>query len=592
MGKLNLILLFLVISTLIISCNKTGDKNTIDDSKATKQDTAFQKISDEFITGYLEWRPQQGTALGLHEYDGKISDYSKESIEKEISRLKSYRDKLSSIDTSGLSPKMFYDLRILKQAIDKELFSFEEMASFTNNPMTYAGVLDINIYITRNFAPIEERLRSIIGIEKRAGDIFKNARANLNESMPRPYITTAIEIAKGSASFLGKNVLPALKDVQNKELLKEFGEVNSAAITELNNFAEFLKNEKLPKANENYSLGREKYQKMLKTGEMIDYTPEQILEIGLKELKKEQDEFAEIAKRIDPTKKPIDVFKEIQKDHPTEESLIPDTRKNMENIYQFLINKKIVTLPNDVRAKVEETPEFLRATTFATMDTPGPFEKKATEAYYYVTPVDKKWDAKQKDEWLTAFNFYTTDVVSIHEAYPGHYIQFLHLNASPATKLEKIFGSYAFIEGWAHYTEQMLIDEGYSKDKDSITYAKYKLAQLDEALLRICRLCVSIKMHTQGMTTEEGTKFFTDNCYYEKQPASSESNRGTYDPGYLYYKLGKMQIYKLREDYKKQEGSNYSLQKFHDTMLDNGMPPIRLLREVLLKDKSKWGEIL
>jgi uncharacterized protein (DUF885 family) len=327
------------------------------------------------------------------------------------------------------------------------------------------------------------------------------------------------------------------------------------------------------------------------SGEMISYTPEQILEIGMKHLKEEQAKFAEVAAKIDPTKKAIDVFKELQKEHPTAEGLIPETKKNLDAIRQYLIDKSIITLPSEVKAIVKETPQYARATSFASMDTPGPFEK-SVQAYYYVTPVEDNWDDKQKEEWLTAFNYYTTDVVSIHEAYPGHYVQFLHLNASGADKLQKIFGSYAFTEGWAHYTEQMMIEEGFGKDKGEMTALKYELAQLDESLLRYCRLCVSVMTHTQGMTLDEATQFFMDNCYYEKQPAFSEARRGTSDPGYLNYTLGKLMIYKLRDDYQKQEGSNYSLKKFHDEMLSHGMPPIPLLREVMLKDKSIWKEIL
>ena len=195
------------------------------------------------------------------------------------------------------------------------------------------------------------------------------------------------------------------------------------------------------------------------------------------------------------------------------------------------------------------------------MDTPGPFETKATEAYYYVTPVEADWPPKQQEEWLTAFNYYTTDIVSIHEAYPGHYVQFLCLNASPATRLEKIFDSYAFVEGWAHYCEQMMVDEGFGASgspnptpAEKIKGAKYLLAQTDEALLRICRLCVSIKMHCQGMTIDEATKFFEENCYYEPKTARQEAMRGAFDPEYLYYTLGKLEFFKLRDDYQKQEG--------------------------------------
>src|SRR5438045_2829742 len=311
----------------------------------------------------------------------------------------------------------------------------------------------------------------------------------------------------------------------------------------------------------------------------------------MRQLKAEQNSFAEAAKKIDPGKSPAEIFKQIQSEHPIPESLLADIGKNLEQIRKYVVGHHLLTIPSEVRPKVKETPQYRRATSFASMDTPGPFERRATEAYYYVTPTEKDWPEKQKEEWLTAFNYYTADVVSIHEVYPGHYVQFLRLNASPATKVEKIFGSYAFIEGWAHYCEKMMIDQGYGsalaptptpksaasaspgatrapKPKPSPEtsptpdgekrVAKYRMAQADEAMLRLCRLCVAIKMHTQNMTVDEATKFFQDNCYYEEKPARAEAIRGTFDPGYLNYTLGKLEILKLREDYKAQEGANFS----------------------------------
>ena len=463
--------------------------------------------------------------------------------------------------------------------------------------MTYASAIDVNIYIKRDFAPLEERVKSIIRILQQTPRVVAAAKTNLAGSLPRPYVETAVEIANGGADFLSKDLVAALKEVKGETLRLNFENANSLAIAELRDYASWLEKEKLPKSHTNYALGREKYRRMLR-GELITDSPERLLEIGLNELRREQQIFAKTAQKLDPSKKPIDVFREIQKDHPTEASLIPDTKKNLEAIRQFVVDRNIVTMPSDVRAQVDETPQYMRATSFASMDTPGPFETKATEAYYYVTPTEQHWTAQQKDEWLTAFNYYTTDVVTIHEAYPGHYTQFLCLNASPATRLEKILGSYAFIEGWAHYAEQMLLDEGFgasassnSSQADQIKAAKYRLAQSDEALLRLCRLCVSIKTHCEGMSLEDATRFFQENCYYEHKPARQEALRGTFDPGYLYYTLGKLQILKLRRDYQKQEGPAYTLQTFHDEFLRHGMPPIGLLRELMLNDRAGWDEI-
>jgi uncharacterized protein (DUF885 family) len=580
------IILLLFVSTFaFISCNKT-DKN------AASGDVAFEKLSEEFIDGYLAWRPQSGVSLGYHQYDGKIADYSKVSIDAEIARLKDFDTKFSEIDSASLSTKKYYDWKMLRSNIKRELFSFENLEVYTKNPMTYAGAIDVSIYIKRNFAPLEQQIKSIITIENQAPKLYEDAKANLQDSLALPHIQLAIEIAKGSASFLGNDLLVALKDVKNDSLMKAFNSANKKAIDAINGYVSFLEKEKLPKANNDYAIGKENYQKMLLFNEGITMSADEILAIGMKELQKEQASFNAAAKIINPNKKPIDVYNDMQKEHPTAAGLIPDSKKNLEAIRQFLIDNKIITMPSEVRVKLEETPAFARATSTASMDTPGPFETKATEAYYYITPVDSKWTPKQAEDWLAQFNFYTTDVVSVHEAYPGHYTQFLHLNASGASKIQKIFGSYAFIEGWAHYTEVMMLDAGFGNSGDPIKAAKYRMAQSGEALLRLCRLCVSIKTHCYGMNVEDATTFFMSNWYQGEKSSSQEALRGTYDPGYLFYTLGKLQILKLQEDYKKQEGNNYNLQKFNDAMLDNGMPPIQIMRELLLKDKTIWNKIL
>jgi uncharacterized protein (DUF885 family) len=568
-------------------------------SNVERGNEAFARLANDYIEGYLAWRPQTGTQLGLHQHDGKLTDFSQASLDIELGRLKRFEQRLLEFDTTSLSPKSFHDLRILRNSVKREIFGFQQMRNYWENPMTYSTAIDVNIYIKRNFAPLEQRVKSIVAILNQAPAVMAAARANLAASLPRPKVETAIDEATGAADFLSKDLVAALKQVANPQLMAELNTANQRAIQELRGYAAYLKDQKLPSANERYALGREKYVQLLLHGEMITKSPEELLDLGMRELRRQQQEFAKIARQIDPKKKPIDVFKAIQKDHPTEQSLIPDTAKNLEMIRQFLVDHQIVTLPSQVRAQVKETPQFLRATSFASMDTPGPFETKAREAYYYVTPVEPHWPQEQKEEWLSAFNYYTTDIVSIHEAYPGHYVQFLALNASPATKLQKIFISYAFSEGWAHYTEQMMIDEGFGEIPeqrrsvaDPIKAAKYRLAQLDEALLRLCRLCVSIKMHCQGMTVDEGTRFFEENCYYEPKPARQEAIRGSYDPEYLYYTLGKMQILKLRQDWRLQEGSKFSLQRFHDEMLKHGAPPIRLLRELMLKNRRSWAEVL
>ncbi len=570
------------------------------DSFATQTaDAEYEAVAEEYIKGYLAAHPLEGTALGLHDYDGKITDYSRLALDAELSRLRRFDDRLTKFDPGELSPRQSIDLRILQAAVKKELFEMQDMSVFERNPMVYARAADVNVYIKRNFAPLEDRVRSLVAIESQIPNILVAARTNLGDVLPKPYVELAIQIARASSDFLKKDLVAAVAGLKDEQVRVAFQEANRKAASALTDYAAWLEREKLPKASLDFALGEEKFRRLLAQTELVDLPPEKILEIGMEQLKTEQEAFADAAKRIDPNKSAIEVFKQIQSEHPTPENLIPDVGKDLDKIRKYVSSHHLVTIPADVRAKVKETPQYLRATSFASMDTPGPFERRATEAYYYVTPTENDWPEKQKQEWLTAFNYYTSDIVSIHEAYPGHYVQFLRLNASPASKVEKIFGSYAFIEGWAHYCEKMMVDEGYGSPtaatpsaEDVKRAAKYRMAQADEALLRLCRLCVSIKMHTQHMSVEEATKFFQENCYYEEKPARQEAIRGTFDPGYLNYTLGKLQILKLRDDYKAQQGDEFSLQKFHNELLNHGMPPIRLLREIMLKDQSKWNEVL
>jgi uncharacterized protein (DUF885 family) len=566
---------------------------------AQTQDTEYEAVAEEYVKTYLAAHPLQGTALGFHEYDGKISDYSRLALDAELSRLRRFDDRLAKFDPAKLSQRQSIDLRILQAAVKHDLFEMQDMSVFERNPMVYARAGDVNVYIKRNFAPLEDRVRSLVAIESQIPNILIAARTNLDEKLAKPFVELAIQIAKGSADFLKKDLVAAVSGLKDEQLRVAFQAANRRAANALNDYASWLERDKLPKATLDFALGEEKFRRFLAQTELVDLPPEKILEIGMAQLKSEQEAFAEAAKKIDPNKPPIEVFKQIQSEHPTPDKLTPDIAKDLDKLRKYVVSRRLVGVPSEVRAKVKETPQYLRATSFASMDTPGPFEKRATEAYYYVTPTEEHWPEKEKEQWLTAFNYYTSDVTSIHEVYPGHYVQFLHLNASPASKVEKIFGSYAFIEGWAHYCEKMMIDEGFGSaagstpsEEDVKRAAKYRMAQADEALLRLCRLCVSIKVHTQNMSIDEATKFFQDNCYYEEKPARQEAMRATFDPAYLNYALGKWQILKLRDDYKAQQGDDFSLQKFHNELLSHGMPPIRLLREIMLKDPSKWDQVL
>ncbi len=565
-----------------------------------KPDAELDFVADEYLRGYLAARPLRATALGFHEYDGRINEDTRLAIDAELARLRRFDDRFSKFDIAKLGPRAAVDLRLLQAGIKRELFFMGELGIYEHNPLTYARTIDVGVYAKRKYAPIEDRVRSVIMVENQAPNIMIAAKTNLADVLPKPHVELAIQTAKGAAEFLKKDLVEGLADLKDETLRATFLQSNRRAATALTEYAAWLEKEKLPKATPDFAIGEEKYHRFLLETELVDIAPAKLLELALAELKKEQDVFAEAAKKIDETRPPDVVFKQIQADHPTAANLIPEITKRLDAIKKFVVDRKLVTIPGDAKTQVKETPQDRRATSFASMDTPGPFEKRANESYYYVTPPDNDWTELQKEQWLTSFNYFLSDVVSIHEVYPGHYVQHLHLNASKATRAEKVFGATSFVEGWAHYCEQMMIDEGFGgpapnakPSEDEIQRdAKYRMVQAQAAMLRLARLCASIKMHTQGMSVEDATKFFQDNCFMEEKPARAEAMRGTFDLGYGNYSLGKLQILKLRADYQAQEGDKFSLKKFHDEVLNHGMPPIRLLRELMLKDKAKWDEVL
>jgi uncharacterized protein (DUF885 family) len=363
---------------------------------------------------------------------------------------------------------------------------------------------------------------------------------------------------------------------KDDRLLAEFEAADKPVVDAYETVAKWLETEMLPKSNGRYAIGADAFMKKLETEEMIDIPLDKLLAIGEANLKRDRDAFIATAARIDP-KLPADKVLLTQiEDHPKPEDLLAATRGTIERMRKFLIDKKIITVPSEVRPTIAETPAFMRTGGYASMDTPGAFETKATEAFYYVTPAEMDWEPRRKMQHMRQFNRNGMDILTIHEAFPGHYLQFLNAKLYP-TKVRKLYTCGSNVEGWAHYCEQMIVDEGYGEGSPQI-----RLAQLSDALLRDCRYVVGIKLHTEGWTVEQGKKFFEEQGFIEPDAAFQESRRGTYNPTYLYYTLGKLQIFKLREDFKKTMGKEFSLQKFHDQFVRQGGLPIKLIRKLMM----------
>ena len=542
-----------------------------------QQPDSFLGVEEEYWKLWLQANPSIATGAGVHDYDAMLEDYSAAAIQAREAELARTLDRLQRL--RGMTADEMIDGEIIRSAIRAELLETQEVQSWKRNPMMYVGTPGgaIDGLMKRDFAPKKKRLELVVSRLVEVPRMMASMKANVTNP-PREFTDLAIRMASGSVGFYKESVAVWAKDAADGDprLLGWFGKANGEAIAAMEDAAKWLKADLLPRSKGSYAIGAELFAKKLKYEEMVDTSLDRLLAIGEANLEKDYKAFVETARLINPKQTPAQVMADISNDHPTEVDLIPATRQTLAGIRQFLVDKKIIDLPNARFPKVEETPPYARSGSFASMDTPGAYETKATEAFYYVTPPEKEWDAKHKEEHLRLYNKPVMDIITVHEVFPGHFTQFIFASQFP-TKTRKLYSSSSNAEGWAHYAEQMMVEEGFGNGDP-----KLKLAQLSEALLRDCRYVVGIQLHTQGMTVAEGAKVFVEKGFQEPANAYEESRRGAYNPTYLYYTLGKLQVYKLREDYRKAKGSAFNLARFHADFVKQGAIPIKLIRRILL----------
>jgi uncharacterized protein (DUF885 family) len=482
------------------------------------------------------------------------------------------------------------DLEIIQSTIRSRLLTLEAIRPWEKNADNYSSYCANGAFtlMERKFASSDERLSSLIVREKQMPALLADAHVNL-KNPPRIFTEISIEQLPDIISFFEQDVPSAFADANDPALKAEFAQTNAAVVTALQSYLGWLKTDLLAKSNGDFRIGADTFSKKLAYDEMVDLPLDKLLEIGWADLRKNQAHFNAIAKDLEPAKEPRAVVEELGADHPAPDQLLNSFRATFDGLVSFIRAHHIVTIPSDVRPIVEETPAFMRATTFASMDTPGPFETHATEAYFNVTLPDPAMKPEEVEGYMHSFNVGTVISTSVHEAYPGHYIQFLWLPQAPS-RVRKLLGANTDIEGWAHYCEQMMLDEGYGQPgagaKDEREAKFLRLGQLQDALLRNARFIVGIEMHTGKMSFDEAIDFFQKEGYQSKEAATVETKRGASDPTYLYYTLGKLEIMKLREDMKKKQGAAFSLEEFHNDFLRQGFPPIKIVRRAMMGDDS------
>ena len=553
----------------------------------------FEKVSDEYFDQvYLHYGPSTATQVGYHQYDAQLESYSRQNIEAEIAALRSFEERVEAIhgDNAALDQTTRGDREMVLNNIHSSLLELETIRPWEKNPDNYSSACANGAFVLmeRKFAPPDDRLRSVIAREKQMPALLADARVNL-KNPPRVYTEIAIEQLPGIVTFFEHDVPLAFADAKDPALKAEFSQTNAAVTAALSSYLGWLRTDLLPKSNGDFRIGAETFRKKLEYDEMVDIPLDKLLEIGWADLHQNQQHFKEVAKELEPNKGPSAVLEELGENHPAPDHLLDAFRATFDGLVSFIHSHHIVDLPSEVRPILEESPPFMRATTFASMDTPWPFETHSTDAYFNVTLPDPSMTPEQVESYMHSFNVGTVISTAVHEAYPGHYVQFLFTPQAPS-RVRKLLGANTNVEGWAHYTEQMMLDEGYGQPgvgaKDERESKFLRLGQLQDALLRNARFIAGIEMHTGQMSFDQAVEFFQKEGYQSKETAIVETRRGTSDPTYLYYTLGKLEIMKLREDLKKKQGAAFSLEEFHNNFLKQGFPPIKIIREAMLGDNS------
>lgn len=563
---------------------------TAGSARAEDSAAAFRALAADYLQEYYEVRPVRATQLGIHDHDSQLPDLSRRAVARRTEALHDWLGRLDAVDPARLPRAAAYDREILDHAIRAELLELEEIRGWQHNPMVYNRVIAdaVASLIDREFAPLEQRMDSLLARLDELPRVIAACKKNMRD-VPELWAELAVQNARGTLGFLEQNVPGALEAQGLAGLddatLARWERERRRATRRLARFVEWLENDLQPRAHGDFRLGRELFERKLLYEEHLDLSVDELVAMNEAAIEAYRARMEHECRRIDPATPCAELIERIAHQHPDPADLIPTAREYVEAARDFVVEHDIVTLPSTQLPLVRPTPAYARMG-FASMSTPGPFEDAATEAYYNITGVDPSWNDEQCEQHLTYFNRPGLLGISIHEAMPGHYVQLLYQRELP-TDLRKVFAPASLVEGWAHYTEQMMIDEGFGDGDPAV-----RLGQLRRALQRHARWYAGVALHTTDVSLEQAARRFAEIAYFEPFPALRETRRATYNPTYLYYALGRMEILALRDDYRRHTeslGETFSLRAFHDRFLRLGLP-IPMAREVLLRSEAGGPE--
>ncbi|HEY7500910.1 MAG TPA: DUF885 domain-containing protein [Vicinamibacterales bacterium] len=532
---------------------------------------------DEYLAYLYEINPTMATFDGVHVHDDLLDDFSRQAIDAQARTLSGFARRLAAIDPARLTDIERLERPALESSISARVFELEDVRTWERSPQHFADTLATSLagQALFDYAPLAERARRVLSKLRQVPRLMQSARDNIKDP-PGIYVKVGLESLRGTLRFIHDDLPRAFADLGDLHLLGDLADVATEASTSLGAYIEYLETDLAPRSKGSFRLGREKFEKKFQLDEGLTIGAERLLDIATRELRTTQEEFRRVASRLNGGD-PLAAWQKTKADHPPAGQLVAVAQQQLQELVDFIRTERIVSVPEGAPVAVRPTPRFYRWTS-ASMWTPGPFESRPVRAFYYITDVDPAWPPERQDEHLRDFNYGALWAISIHEVFPGHFLHYQHLRQVESTLRKSIlFSSSAFVEGWAHYCEQMMIDEGFRKSDSGV-----RLGQLAEALIRLCRCVVGIRLHCEDMSVEQAVRFFREEAFLEEPSARREAERGTFDPSYILYSAGKLMLLKLREDYKARVGAKFSLRAFHDTLLGNGTVPIWLHRALML----------
>ena len=535
---------------------------------------------EEYLTRLYETCPTEAAFDGVHQFDDLLEDFSQTALENQAHELGGLARRLGTVDKAGTTPTEQVERQFLERSIRARIFEIEEVRSWEHNPLRHAETLATSLAAQAVFpyAPVEERARRILSKLRQVPRMVETARRTIKDP-PGIFVKEGVKSFDGLAQFIERDVPRALAELDDLHLLSDLADASTEAASVIREYAQHLRDEVAPTARGSFRLGRERFEEKLKLQEGITLGADRLLAIATRELAETQEEFRKVAGRLGGDV--ATALDKVKQQHPSDDALVPTARQQVEELAAFVERRGLVSVPGGDLPVVAPTPPFYRWT-FASLWAPGPFEAKPLPTYYYLTRVDPAWPAAQQEEHLRDFNTGALWAISMHETYPGHFLHHQHVcRLESKVRKSGLLASIGFIEGWAHYSEQLMIEAGFGRGDDHI-----KLGQLSEALIRLARFVVGIRLHAEDLSVEQGVRFFRDEAFMEEASARREAERGTFDPGYVVYSAGKLMLLKLRADIEAKQQSRFSLKGFHDQLLANGTVPFWVHRRLMLGDHA------